>query len=88
MNILAWLVVGLIGGLVARLLVSGRQPSGILITILVGIVGALLGGYLSVQLGMGNGIDNFDAGTVALSVVGAVLILLAYQVITSRGRLI
>ncbi len=83
MNVIAWVLVGLIGGLIARLLVPGRQPGGIIVTVLVGIVGALLGGFLSVQFGMGNGIDNFDAGTIVLSVVGAVLILLAYQTATS-----
>ena len=52
MNIIAWILVGLIGGSLAKLLMPGRDPGGIIITILLGIAGALLGGFLSVALGL------------------------------------
>ncbi len=82
MNIIAWILVGLIGGSLAKLLMPGRDPGGLIITILLGIAGALVGGFLSVALGVGNGVDDFDIGTIVLSVVGAMLILGDYRLVT------
>ena len=92
MSILAWILVGLIGGVVAKLIVPGDDPGGagpigIIITIVLGIVGALLGGFLAVALGLGNGVDNFDWGTILLSIVGSVLILVAYNALSGRRGL-
>jgi uncharacterized membrane protein YeaQ/YmgE (transglycosylase-associated protein family) len=86
MGILAWLLVGLIGGVIAKLIVPGDDPGdlgplGIIVTILIGIAGALLGGFIAVGLGIGNGVDDFDVGTILLSVLGAVIILFAYKAI-------
>jgi uncharacterized membrane protein YeaQ/YmgE (transglycosylase-associated protein family) len=92
MSILAWIVVGLIGGAIAQLLVSddpiGGGIGGLLLTILLGIGGALLGGFIAVALGIGNGVDDFDLGTLLLSVVGSVLILVVYKALTGRRRLL
>jgi len=85
MNIIAWILVGLIGGSLAKLLMPGRDPGGIIITILLGIAGALLGGFLSVALGLGNGVDDFDIGTIVLSVVGAMLILAGYRLVAREA---
>jgi uncharacterized membrane protein YeaQ/YmgE (transglycosylase-associated protein family) len=82
MNIIAWILVGLIGGSLAKLLMPDRDPGGLIITILLGIAGALVGGFLSVALGVGNGVDDFDIGTIVLSVVGAMLILGGYRLVT------
>jgi len=91
MSILAWIVVGLIGGAVAQLLVKddpiGGGIGGFVVTILLGIAGALLGGFLAVALGISNGIDDFDIGTILLAIVGAVLILVAYKAVGGRGAL-
>ena len=73
MNIIAWILVGLIGGTLAKVLMPGRDPGGIILTALLGIGGAILGGFLSVALGLGNGVDDFDVGTIFLAVVGAML---------------
>jgi uncharacterized membrane protein YeaQ/YmgE (transglycosylase-associated protein family) len=81
MNIIAWIIVGLIGGALAKLLMPGNDPGGIILTIVLGIVGALLGGFISVALGIGNGVDDFDLGTIVLSVLGAMLILGAYRLV-------
>jgi uncharacterized membrane protein YeaQ/YmgE (transglycosylase-associated protein family) len=82
MNILMWILVGFIGGTIARWLMPGRDPGGIIVTILLGIAGALLGGFLAVSLGVSNGVDDFDIGTVVLSVIGAMLILAIYRAIS------
>jgi len=91
MSILAWIVVGLIGGAIAQLLVKddpvGGGVTGLLLTILLGIGGALLGGFIAVALGISNGVDDFDVGTILLSIVGAVLILVAYKALFRRGVL-
>ncbi len=85
MNIIAWIVVGLIGGAIARLLMPGRDPGGLIITIVLGVAGAILGGFLSIWLGVGNGIDDFDIGSIALSVVGAMILLAGYRLVASRA---
>jgi uncharacterized membrane protein YeaQ/YmgE (transglycosylase-associated protein family) len=85
MNIIAWILVGLIGGALAKFLLPGNDPGGILLTIVLGIAGALLGGFLSVALGIGNGVDDFDIGTIVLAIAGSILILLGYRVVASRA---
>jgi uncharacterized membrane protein YeaQ/YmgE (transglycosylase-associated protein family) len=84
MNILAWIIVGLIGGAIAKLLMPGNDPGGIIITILLGIVGAIVGGFITVALGIGNGVDDFDLGTILLSVVGSMLLFFAYRLIAGQ----
>jgi uncharacterized membrane protein YeaQ/YmgE (transglycosylase-associated protein family) len=91
-GILAWIIVGLIGGIVAKLIVPGDDPGGggilgIVVTILLGIAGALLGGFLAVAMGISNGVDDFDIGTILLSIVGAVIILVAYNALVGRRGL-
>ena len=86
MNILAWIVVGLIGGTLARWLMPGRDRAGIVMTIVLGIAGALVGGFIAVSLGISNGIDDFDLGTIVLSVIGAVIILVLYRMLTGPRR--
>ncbi|HEY8173675.1 MAG TPA: GlsB/YeaQ/YmgE family stress response membrane protein [Dehalococcoidia bacterium] len=90
MSIFAWIVVGFVAGIIAKMIVPGTDPGGsgimgIVITTAIGIAGALVGGFLAVALGISNGIDDFDIGTVFLAVVGAILLLLAYKAIF-RGR--
>lgn len=85
MNIIAWIVVGLIGGVIARLLMPGRDPGGLIITIVLGVAGAILGGFLSIALGVGNGVDDFDVGTIVLSVVGAMILLAGYRLVAQRA---
>jgi uncharacterized membrane protein YeaQ/YmgE (transglycosylase-associated protein family) len=88
MGILAWIVVGLIGGAIAQLLVKddpiGGGVLGLIMTILLGIVGAVVAGFIAVALGISNGVDDFDIGTILLSIVGAVLILLAWKALAGR----
>jgi len=91
MSILAWIIVGLVGGAVAQLLVKddpvGGGLLGLVVTIVLGIVGALLGGFIAVALGVSNGVDDFDIGTFFLSIAGAVVILLAWKALAGRRAL-
>lgn len=86
MGILAWIVVGLVAGVTTKALVPGRDPSGIIITVLLGIAGAIVGGFLSIALGVGNGVDDFDVGTIFLAIVGAIILLVGYHAISGGTR--
>ena len=77
MEILSWIVFGLFAGIIAKLLMPGKDPGGMIITILLGIAGAFIGGYAGKWLGIGGGWwVNF-----ALAVVGAMLLLGVYRLI-------
>ena len=82
MGIIAWIVVGLIGGAIAKALMPGDDPGGIFVTILLGIAGAIVGGFIAVALGISNGIDDFDIGSIVLSILGAMLLLVGYRVVS------
>ena len=85
MGILAWILMGLIAGALAKWIMPGDDPGGILITIVLGIVGALLGGFLAGLLGIGEGSAvDFDLGTLLMSIVGALLVLFIYRQIRKR----
>jgi uncharacterized membrane protein YeaQ/YmgE (transglycosylase-associated protein family) len=84
MSILAWIIVGLVAGAVAKLLMPGNDPGGIIITILLGIAGAIVGGFIAVALNISNGIDDFDVGTLVLAVLGAMLLLFGYRLLVGQ----
>jgi uncharacterized membrane protein YeaQ/YmgE (transglycosylase-associated protein family) len=78
MGILSWIVFGLVVGIIAKLLMPGRDPGGFIITILLGIAGALLGGFLGRAMGFYG--PNQQAGWL-ISIVGAIVLLVIYRVI-------
>ena len=86
MGIIGWIVVGLLAGLVAKAIVPGSAPGGIIMTVLLGIGGALLGGFLAVTLGFGPDAQTFDLRTILIAIAGAVLILVVYGALSGRGR--
>jgi uncharacterized membrane protein YeaQ/YmgE (transglycosylase-associated protein family) len=83
MGILLWVVFGLIAGAIAKFLMP-TAPGGILVTIGVGIVGAVVGGFIGAQLGFGD-ISGFDIRSMLLAVGGGVLVLFIYGLVT-RAR--
>jgi uncharacterized membrane protein YeaQ/YmgE (transglycosylase-associated protein family) len=84
MGILLWVLFGLIAGAIARYLMPGKAPGGIIVTIALGIVGAVVGGFLGAQLGTGD-ISGFDLRSMLLAVGGGVLLLFLYGLAT-RAR--
>jgi uncharacterized membrane protein YeaQ/YmgE (transglycosylase-associated protein family) len=84
-NILSWILVGLVAGVIAKLLMPGRDPGGCIITILLGIAGALLGGFLAGLFGFG-GITGFNLYTLIVAVLGSILILVLYRLVFRPGR--
>ena len=81
LSILGWIVFGLIVGVIAKLLMPGRDPGGFIVTILLGIAGALLGGFLGRALGFyGPG----EAAGFVMSLIGAIVLLLLYRLLVAR----
>jgi uncharacterized membrane protein YeaQ/YmgE (transglycosylase-associated protein family) len=86
MGIIAWIILGMLAGIVAKMLLPGDDPGGIIITTIVGVVGALLGGFLAQALGFGDPIDAFfDISTWIAAILGSILLLLAYRMVAGRG---
>lgn len=81
MEILGWILFGLVVGALAKLVMPGKDPGGIIVTILLGIAGALLGGFLGRSLGLMG--DNQAAGWIA-AFIGAILLLILYRMIAGR----
>ena len=80
MGILSWVVMGLIVGLLAKFIMPGKDPGGIIITILIGIAGAFLGGFIGSYLGFGT-VTGFNVVSILLALGGAVLLLILYRAI-------
>jgi uncharacterized membrane protein YeaQ/YmgE (transglycosylase-associated protein family) len=85
MSIIAWIVLGLLAGLIAKAIMPGAERIGVILTTLLGIVGAVLGGFLATALGFGDPIDEFfDISTWLAAIVGALIILFVWNAISSR----
>jgi len=78
MGIISWIVFGLIAGVIAKFIMPGKDPGGLIITSLIGIAGGLLGGSISTWLGYGD-VEGFDLGSLATAVGGALLLLFGYR---------
>jgi len=84
MGILSWIVVGLIAGVIAKLLLPGRDPGGCIITMLIGIAGAILGGFLVGLFVGGDVVTGVNVTTILVAVVGAIILLLLYRLLLGR----
>jgi uncharacterized membrane protein YeaQ/YmgE (transglycosylase-associated protein family) len=84
MNFLWWALFGLIAGALAKFIMPGKDPGGIILTILLGIVGAIVGGWIGTQLNLGT-VNDFSLQSMALAVAGGVVVLFVYHLVT-RAR--
>ena len=80
MGILSWIILGLIAGLLAKVIMPGRDPGGLIITILLGIGGAFVGGWIGTQLGIAS-FTGFTLQGVLVATAGAVVLLLLYRLL-------
>ena len=85
MSIIAWIVLGLAAGLIANMLIPGRRQQGLILTCLIGIAGALLGGWLATKLFHIHSVQGFfNVSTWLTAIAGAAILLLAAHLVTGR----
>jgi uncharacterized membrane protein YeaQ/YmgE (transglycosylase-associated protein family) len=73
-GIISWIVIGLIAGILGKLIMPGRDPGGFLLTIVIGMIGALLGGFVVQSLG-GRGVTGFNIWSILVPTLGAIILL-------------
>lgn len=78
MGILSWIVFGLIAGALAKWIMPGKDPGGLIVTMLIGIAGAVVGGFIGSFVGFG-GVSGFDLRSMLIAVGGALLLLFIYR---------
>jgi uncharacterized membrane protein YeaQ/YmgE (transglycosylase-associated protein family) len=83
MGIISWIFFGLIVGVLAKWIMPGKDPGGVAVTALIGVAGALIGGFLASNIGLGS-VTGFNLGSLAIAVVGALLLLGGYRRIVGR----
>jgi uncharacterized membrane protein YeaQ/YmgE (transglycosylase-associated protein family) len=84
MGIITWIVIGLIAGLLGKLIMPGDDPGGIIVTILIGIVGAFIGGFVVGIFG-GTGVTGFNIWSIVVATIGAIILLAIYRLLVG-GR--
>lgn len=83
MGIFAWIFLGLLAGGIAKMLMPGKDPGGCLVTILLGVIGASVGGWIGTQLGWGS-VQQFDMRGLGLAILGSLVLLLIYRMVAGR----
>ena len=83
MAILSWIVFGLVVGIIAKFLMPGKDPGGFIVTMLIGIAGSLIGGFIGRAFTGSNPGDSAGAGYI-MSIVGAILLLAIYRMMVRR----
>ncbi len=83
MGLISWIVIGLIAGLLARWITPGPDPGGIIVTVLVGMAGASVGGFLVRILG-GAGATGLNIWSILVATIGALLLLFLYNLVARR----
>ncbi|EBW5780174.1 GlsB/YeaQ/YmgE family stress response membrane protein [Salmonella enterica subsp. enterica serovar Schwarzengrund] len=81
MGIIAWIIFGLIAGVIAKLLMPGRNGGGFILTCILGIVGAVVGGWLATMFGIGGSISGFNLHSFLVAVVGAIVVLVIFRLL-------
>jgi len=84
MGIVSWIVVGLIAGVLAKWIMPGKDPGGIVVMVLLGIVGAIVGGFLVGLVMPGDVITGINVTTIVVATLGAILLLVIYRLIVAR----
>ena len=85
MGILAWIIVGLVAGILAKIAMPGPDPGGIILTVVIGIAGAIVGGLIVNAVLGRQGVTGFDLPTVLVATLGSVILLAVYRFITRRA---
>jgi len=83
MTVFGWIGLGLLVGALAKFIMPGKDPGGLIVTVLIGIAGAMIGGAIGQQLGWGE-VTGFDVRSIMVATFGAILLLIVYRVIRKR----
>jgi uncharacterized membrane protein YeaQ/YmgE (transglycosylase-associated protein family) len=87
MGIIAFIILGLLAGIIAKALLPGDDPGGIIVTTLIGVAGALVGGFLASALFNAHPLDDFfDLSTWITAIIGSLILLVIYRVVTGNHR--
>jgi len=84
--IIGWIIFGVIAGAIAKLLMPGKDPGGFIVTMLLGIAGALVGGFVGRALWGSSGVNDWSIGSFALAIGGAIILLAIYRLVIGRRR--
>ena len=82
MGILAWIVLGLLAGIIAKWIMPGRDGGGFILTTILGIIGAVVGGWLGAMVGIGGPVGSFSLGGLVTAVIGALVILAVFRAVS------
>lgn len=84
MGILGWIVLGLVAGAIAKLIMPGNDPGGLIVTILLGIIGAVIGGFIGKAI-FGRGLETFwNLQTWVAAIIGSLILLIIYRLAVGR----
>ena len=86
MGIIAWIILGLVAGLIAKAILKGPNPGGLIVTTLLGVAGALLGGFLARALDIGDIGEFWDLETWLIAIGGSVLVLVIWRALSGGKR--
>lgn len=86
MGILGFILLGLIAGAIAKAILPGDDPGGLIVTTLIGIAGALVGGLIASALGIGHLDEFFDLGTWLIAIAGSLLLLVIYRLVVGQDH--
>jgi uncharacterized membrane protein YeaQ/YmgE (transglycosylase-associated protein family) len=84
-GILSWILVGLVAGVLAKIAMPGPDPGGIILTIVIGIVGALIGGFVVNNLLGGPNVMGFNLTSILVATLGSIILLAVYRLVTRRA---
>ena len=85
MGILSWIILGLIAGALAKFIMPGKDPGGCIITCILGIIGAVVGGWIGTALGFGT-VNRLDLGSIGIALVGSLVVLGIYRLVAGRPK--
>ena len=81
MGIIAWIVFGLIAGIIAKFIMPGRDGGGFILTCVLGVIGAVVGGWLATMFGVGGSVSGFKLHSFLVAVVGAIVVLAIFRLL-------
>jgi len=85
MNIFTWIILGLIAGVVAKVLMPGKDPGGWILTLILGVAGSLVGGWITATLWGSAGITGFDGRSIGVAIIGSLILLGIYRLFRWRS---